>query len=196
MWTGYILAGLLAVNAGMEAPDFKVKDIYGEPVELSSYRGKKNILIFFSRYIGCSWCQMYIIEIMRKREKFEELNTEVLVVTESEEEVLKKYAPPKEKAFIRMISDPDKKLYRLYDVDKKGKWFAIPVITESLKFLKYLSEYKWIKGGLKGDSFQIPACVIIGKDGRIKYYYRSENIAQHPDLREIFRVLNLLEGKN
>jgi peroxiredoxin len=54
----------MAAGAGKEAPDFKVRDIYGEEIELKSFKGKKNILLFFSRYIGCSWCQMFVIDIM------------------------------------------------------------------------------------------------------------------------------------
>lgn len=179
----------MALQIGSEAPDFKVTDIYGESLQLSSYRGKQNVLIFFSRYIGCSWCQMFIIDIKRNFEKLKKLNTEVIVITESKEEVLKKYAPPRDEAFLRMVSDPEKKIYKLYGVDKQGRWFNAKVITASIRFVKYLKDYKYVKDSLKGDSLQAPACFVIGKDGRIKYAYLSESIADHPDIEVILDLL-------
>lgn len=178
----------MALEKGMEAPDFKVKDIYGDTVELSSYKGKQNVLIFFSRYIGCSWCQMFIIDIKRNSQKLKEHDTEVIVITESKEDVLKKYAPPKNEAFLKMVSDPEKRLYKLYGVDKHGSWFNARVITNSLRFLKYLKDYKYVKDSLKGDPLQAPACFVIGKDGKIKYSYLSESIADHPDIDEIMKI--------
>lgn len=179
----------MEIAVGKEAPDFTAKDVYGEPVHLGSYRGKKNVLLFFSRYIGCSWCQMFIIDIKRNRKKLIEMDTEVIVITESKDDVLRKYAPPKEKSFLRMVSDPGKKLYELYEVRKHGKWFNAKVITESLKFLKYLKDYTYVKDGLKGDPMQAPACFVIGKDGKIKYSYLSESIADHPDINKIIELL-------
>lgn len=186
-----LLSGLMIMTfeRGTEAPDFEVKDIYGNTVQLSSYRGKQNVLLFFSRYIGCSWCQMFIIDIKRNIEKLKELDTEVIVITESKEDVLKKYAPSENESFLKMISDPQKKLYELYGVKKHGKWFNTAVITESLKFLRYLKDYKYIKDGLKGDPLQAPACFVIGKDGRIKYSFISESIADHPDIEKIMELI-------
>lgn len=37
------------LEAGMAAPDFTLTSAAGEPVTLSSFRGKKHILIFFMR---------------------------------------------------------------------------------------------------------------------------------------------------
>lgn len=186
----FIGALFMGIAIGEDAPDFKVKDVYGDTIELSSYRGKRNVLIFFSRYIGCSWCQMFIADIKKNREKLNELNTEVIVITESKEDVLKKYAPPKSEAFLKMISDPDKKLYKLYGVDKHGKWFNAKVISESLRFLKYLKDYKYVKGGLNGDPLQAPACFVVGKQGKIKYSFSGKSIADAPPVEEI---INLLE---
>ncbi len=179
----------MGIEAGEIAPDFSVRDVYGNQILLSSYRGKQNVLLFFSRYIGCSWCQMFIIDIKKSRKKLDELNTEVIVITESKEDVLKKYAPPGGEAFLKMVSDPEKRLYKLYGVDKHGKWFNARVITESIKFLKYLKDYKYVKGGLKGDPMQAPACFVVGKDGRVKYSFLSESIADHPDIENIIKLI-------
>ncbi len=175
------------LNVGEIAPDFKANDIYNNTIQISLYRGKKNVLLFFSRYIGCVWCQMFIADIKRYTEILKGLDTEVIVISESKEEVLKEYAPSE--TFLKMISDPEKKLYKLYKVDKHGKWLSSKVITESLKFLKYLRNYKWLKGGVKGDPMQIPAIFLIGKDGNIKFSFVSDNIAEHPKIERIIEII-------
>jgi len=35
------------LRAGEEAPDFELRTVEGEPVQLSSYRGKKHVLLEF-----------------------------------------------------------------------------------------------------------------------------------------------------
>jgi mycoredoxin-dependent peroxiredoxin len=37
----------MAVEVGEEAPDFELKDQHGTPVSLSSFRGKKNVVLVF-----------------------------------------------------------------------------------------------------------------------------------------------------
>lgn len=64
LWTTLILAGLfvywtavysnmprkpLTVEVGDPAPDFTLPDARGTPVTLSSFRGKKNVLLIFYR---------------------------------------------------------------------------------------------------------------------------------------------------
>src|SRR5215472_17010194 len=37
----------MAVEIGQEAPDFELKNQHGEPVQLSSFRGSKNVVLVF-----------------------------------------------------------------------------------------------------------------------------------------------------
>jgi mycoredoxin-dependent peroxiredoxin len=37
----------MAVEVGEQAPDFELKDQHGTPVKLSSYRGRKNVVLVF-----------------------------------------------------------------------------------------------------------------------------------------------------
>jgi mycoredoxin-dependent peroxiredoxin len=37
----------MAVEVGQQAPDFELKDQHGAPVRLSSFRGKKNVVLVF-----------------------------------------------------------------------------------------------------------------------------------------------------
>ena len=41
----------MAVEVGQEAPDFELKDQHGQPVKLSSFRGQKNVVLFFSAIV-------------------------------------------------------------------------------------------------------------------------------------------------
>jgi hypothetical protein len=44
------------VIAGTVAPDFTLPDVDGGTLTLSSYRGKSNVLLFFSEGLSCSPC--------------------------------------------------------------------------------------------------------------------------------------------
>src|SRR5574341_2533598 len=153
------------LREGDRIPDFTVKDIDGNSLSSADFLGRKNILFFFSRYIACSWCQMFIIDLIKRRHDVEKLSCEVIVISESRPEVMRKYRP--EGIYFRLIPDPSKELYGLFGVKKRGSMFAKSVITKSLAILRYIHRYQYIRGGLTGDLFQVPAVFIAGKDGRV-----------------------------
>lgn len=173
------------LREGDRIPEFTAKDLDGNSLSPADFRGRKNILFFFSRYIACSWCQMFIIDLIRHRRDVEKLSCEVIVVSESPPEVMRNYKP--DGMYFRLISDPSKELYGLFGVKKRGSILAKSVITMSLAFLPYLRRYQYIRGGLKGDSFQVPAVFIAGKDGRVVYAFVSDDIAAHPFVSHILQ---------
>jgi len=183
----------LKVETGDRAPDFVVKDIDGRFISSRELYGNRNILIFFSRYIGCSWCQMFIVDLIKYRKNIENLDCEVIVITESPTDAVREYRP--EGIFFYMVSDQGKELYSLFGVKKKGRVFTKGVITKSFGFLRYLSKYIYVTGGLKGDTYQVPAVFIIGKDGIVKYVFISDDIASHPPVPDLIKFLSGLENK-
>jgi peroxiredoxin Q/BCP len=49
----------MKLSAGTTSPNFETQDIYGNPVRLSDYRGKKIVLGFF-RNVNCPFCNMRV----------------------------------------------------------------------------------------------------------------------------------------
>jgi len=54
---------------GERAPDFQVMDFKMNPVELSDYRGRKVVLVFY-RYDFCPSCNQFLFDLAGKREEF------------------------------------------------------------------------------------------------------------------------------
>jgi len=187
---GAIIFGLRAnaLEPGHLAPEFKAVDWRGQPVELSQFRGQKQVLLVFSRYISCAWCQMFIIDLSKKSKELEKAGAEVLIVVNSPPEVVKKYKPPKDFTF-DLIPDPDLALYRLYGVKLEDNKMTGNVFWQTVRFAKYLLNYDYVKGGLAGDHYQPPACFIIGTDGMVKYVHLGKDVADNPKVDEILEKL-------
>ena len=187
-----MLAGAaLALAIGAPAPDFKVADWKGKEVKLSEHIGKQNVLLVFSRYIGCSYCQMFIIDLHNKREEIAATNTKVLIVNLSPKETLDKYSPPKDFSF-DLIPDPERKLYELYGVKMEQGQVTGNVFWQSLRFLTYLGRYEYVDKGLEGAHAQPPAVFVIGKDGKVKAEHIGKDMADNPKVDMIVGELKKL----
>ncbi len=187
-----LLAGsALALNLGALAPDFKVMDWKGKEIQLSQNFGKQNVLLVFSRYIGCSWCQMFMIDLHNRRKEIAQTNTQVIIINLSEKAVLEKYQAPSDFSF-DLVPDPARKLYALYGVKMDEKKMTGNIFWQSLRFLKYLGKYEYVDQGLEGEHYQPPACFIIGKDGRIKAAHLGKDLADNPKVETILEELKKL----
>lgn len=174
------------IKEGLPLPDFEAVDIDGKIFSPALFLGRKNLLIYFSRYIGCSWCQMFIVDLIRWKKEIEDSQTEVAVISETPEENLKRYRP--EGLYFSVIPDPQKKIFSLFGVNRRGR-IGFSVLTRSLKFLFYLPRYRFVPGGLKGDTFQVPAIFIADRNGIIRYSFVSYDIARHPSTEKIIAIL-------
>jgi len=181
----------LALETGQRAPDFKATDWKGKPLELAQFQGRKNVLLVFSRYISCAWCQMFIIDLHKKRAEIAKTGTQVLIITNSAPEVTKAYQPPRDFSF-DLLPDQDMALYRLYGVKIEDRKMTGNVFWQTLRFAKYLGDYDYVKGGLEGDHYQAPACFIIGRDGKINWQHLGRDVADNPKVEEILRQLQKL----
>jgi peroxiredoxin len=187
----FILMVMAHVSVSQPAPVFKKPDVKGKVVDLESYRGRKNVLLVFSRYIGCSWCQMFIIDLIGKAEAIAKTDTEVIIITNSNERVAKRYKPPRDFPFI-IVPDPKMGIYKQYGVKMKGKLFTWNVFKKSLIFVKYLPKYRWVKGGLKGEHYQPPACFVIDKFLIVRYAHVGKDLADNPNAANILKILAAL----
>lgn len=60
----------LPTEIGAEAPDFELKDVNGNTVRLSDFRGKNHVLLVFVRGDWCPTCHIMIREYEINRDKF------------------------------------------------------------------------------------------------------------------------------
>jgi peroxiredoxin Q/BCP len=103
------------VKVGDKAPDFTLPSNTGENVTLSSFFGKKNIVLYFYPKDESRGCTKEACTFRDSYEVFEDLGAEVLGVSsqsvESHEAFANKYMLP-----FPLLSDKDSKVRELYGV--------------------------------------------------------------------------------
>jgi Peroxiredoxin len=174
---------IMSLNIGEKVPSFDIKDINDQKVEIEE--GKKYI-ISFHRYMGCVWCQMDIIKLLKEKDKIKEKGVEVIIFIQSPKEVVKEYLKDFPDFPFRLVPDPEKKVYNIFGVES-GSFLDLVSPTAFLRTLKdspLLSKYKFIKGGVKGDRFLRPAFFVVD-NGIVVWSYKSKNVADSPDISEI-----------
>jgi len=82
---GARLAGVMSTDTGLElgttAPDFSLRDQFGQDVRLSSYRGQKAVALVFYPFAFSGVCTSEMGAIRNRLDEFLTFDTEVLAVS-------------------------------------------------------------------------------------------------------------------
>ena len=127
---------------GSLAPDFKLRATNGQEVALSDFRGKSNVILFFIRETSCAQCRTHVTQLGRMQEQFREAGAEIIVILGNDLDTTKEYADSIGLPF-PILSDPDRHVYNLYELEK---YFLL---------------------------FQRTASLVIDKDGLVRYLKRT-----------------------
>ena len=144
------------VTVGEEAPDFTLEDIKGNPVTLSTARGKVPTVLVFFRGYWCPFCAHQLAELRELLKADEQVRLLAVSVDDHEKSkqlVEKIAADGKGPVTYQLLSDPDHKVidaYGLHDPAYDGKRFdgiphpAVYVIDKNgrVAWAKVESDYK------------------------------------------------------
>ncbi len=90
---------------GEEAPGFALKDLSGETVSLSDYRGKANVLLHF----GTTWCPPCGAQVPKLKELDEKYGADELVILavhiDESAEVVNRYAGDEKAEYAMLLDD-------------------------------------------------------------------------------------------
>jgi peroxiredoxin len=104
---------------GGAAPLFGLRSVQGPTVELAAYRGRRNVVVWFSRGFTCPFCQTYMDGIGSGYADLRTMDTEVIQVApnllESARTFFRDSATP-----FPFVCDPDKRLYSVYGLGDRG----------------------------------------------------------------------------
>lgn len=93
--SGETLTTSKKVAVGNMAPDFTLPSTENNIVTLSSFKGKRNVLIFFHEGLSCDPCMQQMPELEKASDEFEKMNVELLYVTfdpvDQSKEALKRF---------------------------------------------------------------------------------------------------------
>ena len=156
------------LHVGLPAPSFQLPDASMEMMDLSSYRGKKNVVLYFYPRDGTPGCTIEAIGFSDRENEFKKLDTIVFGV--SRDDVLSHQAFRDEHGLtVQLLADTEQEVCRLYEVIEEKIVNGHP---------------KWC---LCRSTF------VIDKKGVVRHILQDVNPKAHVD--EVLKVCKTLNGK-
>ena len=165
--------------------DFDVKDIYGKPINLSQYEGKKVVLSFF-RDAACPFCNFRVYELTNNYKSWKNKDIEIVAVFSSTDAEVRRFVAQHPRPF-RLVSDPELSIYEKYGVEHSS--FAL------LKALLFKMP-RIVRGILRGGRPKpnpnvklVPADFLIDANGKISEVWYGRDTSDHIPMENINRFL-------
>jgi peroxiredoxin len=155
----------MALKIGDKAPDFTLFNQDGEPVSLSSFKGKNVVVLFFPA-ANTGACTTEMCTFRDELKEYESLNAQLLGISVDTHFALKMFHEKNNYNF-PLLSDFNKKVIKDYDV-------VLDVFVPG-KF-DYLNTAK-------------RAAFVVDKDGLVKYFEILANVGGQPDFAAIKKAL-------
>lgn len=106
------------LQVGHPAPSFSLPDATMEMMHLSSFRGKKNVVLYFYPRDGTPGCTLQAVEFSDREQEFAKLDTVIFGI--SRDDVLSHAAFRDEEGIsVQLLSDTEAVVCRKYDVLEK-----------------------------------------------------------------------------
>lgn len=168
-----------------QAELFETQDIYGEPIKLKDYSGKKVMLCFF-RDAACPFCNFRVYELTHRYKNWQAKGVEVIAVFSSTDAEVRDHVARYPRPF-RLIADPNLEIYNRYRVEKsasalwKALLFRMPRIIRGIR-----------TGGRPKPNPHVtlvPADFLINEQGNIQDCWYGENTSDHIPLDRVDRFI-------
>jgi peroxiredoxin Q/BCP len=103
------------LQVGQPAPAFTLPDASMEMMSLSSYRGKKNVVLYFYPKDGTPGCTIQAIDFSDRENEFQRLDTVIFGV--SRDDVISHAAFRDEHGLtVQLLADTEEEVCKMYDV--------------------------------------------------------------------------------
>lgn len=107
------------LSVGSPAPPFGLRSVQGDAVELAAYRGRLNVVLWFSRGFTCPFCRAYMDGIANGYAELRRSGAEVIQVAPNLVESARTFFRDSASPF-PFVCDPDKRLYAVYGLGDLG----------------------------------------------------------------------------
>jgi peroxiredoxin len=168
----------MKIQEQIAAPNFSIKDVNGETIELSKYKGKK-VLLSFYRNVGCPICNVRFHEIQEESSYFKSKNLVVISVYESSSENMKKYLEMSENIYSKMIPNPEQNLYEMYNIDQSMNKVMKGMFHDAMKKMKKGKTLFKQKIKQDGNSNRIGADFLIDENGIVQKAHYGKFVGDH-----------------
>ncbi len=109
-------ATIEVVQEGEVAPQFELESSKGL-VKVASYRGQKNVLLYFMREFNCMVCRNHVKELARLYPELQAQGVEVIVIGGGEQKVAERLVETFKLPFA-VAGDKDRAVYHRYGLEK------------------------------------------------------------------------------
>jgi len=106
----------VGLRSGQKAPEFSARDQFGKTQTIETLRGSKGtVLLFYRSADWCPYCKGQLIQLQAAKERFEKQGIKLAGISYDSVEILK-YFSDRKKIDFPLLSDPDSKIIRMYQV--------------------------------------------------------------------------------
>jgi peroxiredoxin len=106
-------------SVGQLAPIFALPSLRGAMVDLASYRGRRNVVVWFSRGFTCPFCRVYTDGMRAGYEALRTADTEIIQVVPNLLDSARRFFAQSPLPY-PLVCDPDKRLYAVYGLGDVG----------------------------------------------------------------------------
>jgi peroxiredoxin len=188
------------IGVGQVAPSFRLPSGQGPEVALDDYRGKKNVIVWFTKGMACPFCRQQMSQLGRAHAEFAARDAELVEVTNTPPERARVYA---QKFGLRFpyLCDPDHRVRREWGIEVRshGPLYYAKTLVGGMKAPKPETDFP-------GEPFKLsemPSLLadedmgffIVDKAGVVRYalggaYVTPTGLRQVPSNAEILRELD------
>ncbi|MGH7314665.1 MAG: peroxiredoxin-like family protein [Candidatus Rokuibacteriota bacterium] len=104
---------------GLPAPLFSLTSVQGGTVELSAYRGHRNVVVWFSRGFTCPFCRVYMEGMREGYDRLQAGGTEIIQVGPNLLQSARIFFGHSPTPY-PFVCDPDKRLFAVYGLGDRG----------------------------------------------------------------------------
>ena len=154
----------------------------------------KYTYLIFLRYYGCTSCQVDLMDLSAVHDKFVERGAQILVVLQSKPEILAQGIETQGIPF-QLISDPEQKLYPLYQVQAVDGYEAMQAGMTPEAGQKFAAKMErgaaagLSHGEYEGNEYQLPGYFLIDADMNLLKAHRAQNMADMPVGEEYLELI-------
>ena len=152
----------IRIKVGDDAPKFKLESFNAGIIDLEQLIGSQKIVLIFSRYFGCPICQLDLADLLKQADEIENKGAKLLYITQSGEEIAKKFIEEKKITFPVIHSSKDD-LYAQYGLGRFSATAAAKILGKGKQAKKAGFEH----GEYEGYEMQCPGQFVIDTNGKI-----------------------------
>lgn len=140
------------------------------------------VLVVFLRHAGCTFCREALADLRSHRFEIER-HARIAIVHMGDDASAEAFFAKYGMADVARISDPERTLYRAFELGRGSLWQLFGPRVWVRGFLAGVMAGHGV-GRLKGDGFQMPGTFLVHR-GRIVRAHRHKDAADRPDYTEM-----------